>query len=51
LCRRLAEPFDFGIKFEALRKLSAFQLDFLVLLAIEMEANRNYDHEEMNFWD
>jgi three-Cys-motif partner protein len=38
------DPFDFGIKFESLRKLSAFYIDFLVLLAIGMDANRNYDH-------
>jgi three-Cys-motif partner protein len=37
------DPFDFGIKFETLRKLSAFYIDFLVLLAIGMDANRNYD--------
>ncbi len=28
------DPFDFGIKFETLRKLSNFYVDFLVLLAI-----------------
>lgn len=39
------DPFDFGIKFETLRKLSSsFFVDFLVLLAIGMDANRNYDH-------
>jgi three-Cys-motif partner protein len=38
------DPFDFGIQFESLRKLSAFYVDFLVLLAIGMDANRNYDH-------
>ena len=38
------DPFDFGIKFETLRKLSSFFIDFLVLLAIGMDANRNYDH-------
>jgi three-Cys-motif partner protein len=38
------DPFDFGIKFETLHKLSAFFIDFLVLLAIGMDANRNYDH-------
>jgi three-Cys-motif partner protein len=38
------DPFDFGIKFETLRKLSSsFFVDFLVLLAIGMDANRNYD--------
>jgi three-Cys-motif partner protein len=38
------DPFDFGIKFGSLRKLSAFFMDFLVLLAVGMDANRNYDH-------
>jgi three-Cys-motif partner protein len=40
----VVDPFDFGIKFETLRRLSAFYIDFLVLLAIGMDANRNYDH-------
>jgi hypothetical protein len=38
------DPFDFGIKFETLRRLSAVFIDFVVLLAIGMDANRNYDH-------
>jgi three-Cys-motif partner protein len=38
------DPFDFGFKFETLSELSVFFLDFLVLLAIGMDANRNYDH-------
>jgi three-Cys-motif partner protein len=40
----LVDPFDFGIKFETLRRLSAAYIDFVVLLAIGMDANRNYDH-------
>ncbi len=44
LCLCLVDPFDFGIKFETLRKLSTVFMDFLVLLAIGMDANRNYDH-------
>jgi three-Cys-motif partner protein len=40
----LVDPFDFGIKFETLRRLSSFYIDFLVLLAVGMDANRNYDH-------
>jgi three-Cys-motif partner protein len=40
----VVDPFDFGIKFETLRRLSAFYIDFLVLLAIGMDANRNYEH-------
>ena len=39
----LVDPFDFGIKFETLRKLSNVYMDFVVLLAIGMDANRNYD--------
>ncbi len=40
----LVDPFDFGIKFDTLRRLSRFYVDFVVLLAIGMDANRNYDH-------
>lgn len=37
------DPFDFGIKHKTVRKLSEFYIDFLVLLAIGMDATRNYD--------
>jgi three-Cys-motif partner protein len=40
----LVDPFDFGIKFETIRKLSHGFVDFLVLLAVGMDAGRNYDH-------
>jgi three-Cys-motif partner protein len=40
----MVDPFDFGIKFETIRRLSNFFMDFLVLLAVGMDANRNYDH-------
>ena len=40
----LVDPFDFGLKFETLRRLSTFFVDFVVLLAIGMDANRNYEH-------
>jgi three-Cys-motif partner protein len=40
----MVDPFDFGLKFSTLRKLSRFRIDFLVLLAVGMDANRNYDH-------
>lgn len=40
----LVDPFDFNIKFETLQRLSAVFIDFVVLLAIGMDANRNYDH-------
>lgn len=40
----LVDPFDFGLKFETLSRLSAVFTDFVVLLAIGMDANRNYEH-------
>jgi three-Cys-motif partner protein len=40
----LADPFDFGLKFETLRTLAKLFIDFVVLLAIGMDANRNYEH-------
>ncbi len=40
----LVDPFDFGLKFETLRRLSTVYIDFVVLLAIGMDANRNYEH-------
>lgn len=40
----LVDPFDFGIKFETIKRLSRYFVDFLVLLAVGMDANRNYDH-------
>jgi three-Cys-motif partner protein len=35
------DPFDLGIKFETLRKLSSRYIDFVCLLALHMDANRN----------
>jgi three-Cys-motif partner protein len=40
----VVDPFDFGLKFKTLKRLSVFYIDFLVLLAIGMDANRNYEH-------
>ena len=40
----LVDPFDFGLKFTTLRRLSTVFMDFVVLLAIGMDANRNYEH-------
>lgn len=40
----MVDPFDFGLKFNTLSRLSSFFIDFLVLLAVGMDANRNYDH-------
>ncbi len=40
-----ADPFDIGLEFETIRTLAnARYLDFLVLLALGMDANRNYEH-------
>jgi three-Cys-motif partner protein len=39
-----ADPFDIGLKFETIRKLAdARFIDFLILLALGMDANRNYE--------
>ncbi len=38
------DPCDIGIKFETLSALSTRYVDFLVLLALHMDANRNYAH-------
>ncbi len=40
----LVDPFDFGIKFDTIRRLSKVFVDFVVLLAVGMDAGRNYDH-------
>jgi three-Cys-motif partner protein len=40
----IVDPFDFSIKFDTLKRLSKVFKDFVVLLAIGMDANRNYDH-------
>lgn len=37
------DPFDIGIKFRTLRRLSERFVDFLILLALYMDANRNYE--------
>lgn len=38
------DPFDIGLKFETLRLLSSRFVDFLVLLAVYMDANRNFSN-------
>jgi three-Cys-motif partner protein len=41
----LVDPFDFGLKFETLKRLSSVvYVDFLVFLAVGMDANRAYEH-------
>jgi three-Cys-motif partner protein len=44
LCLCMVDPFDFGIKFNTICKLATVFVDFLVLLAVGMDANRNYAH-------
>lgn len=40
-----ADPFDISLKFETIRRLAnAGPIDFLILLALGMDANRNYKH-------
>jgi three-Cys-motif partner protein len=40
-----ADPFDISLKFETIRSLANVRsVDFLVLLALGMDANRNYKH-------
>jgi three-Cys-motif partner protein len=38
------DPFDIGIRFKTLSKLSERFVDFLVLLALYMDANRNIEN-------
>jgi three-Cys-motif partner protein len=38
------DPFDIGIKFKTLSRLSERFMDFLILLALYMDANRNIDN-------
>lgn len=38
------DPYDIGIKFETIRRLSSRYVDFLILLALYMDANRNYEN-------
>jgi three-Cys-motif partner protein len=40
----LVDPFDFGLKFSTIRRFSDLLMDFLVLLAAQMDANRNYEN-------
>jgi three-Cys-motif partner protein len=40
-----ADPFDIGLKFATIRELAnARYIDFLITLALGMDANRNYEH-------
>jgi three-Cys-motif partner protein len=40
----LVDPYDFGFKFDTLARLSSVYVDFLMLLAAQMDANRNYQN-------
>ncbi len=39
-----ADPFDLSIRFESIRYLARWRMDFLFLLALHMDANRNEAH-------
>ena len=38
------DPFDISIKFSTVRRLSSYYIDFLILLALHVDANRNVEH-------
>ena len=38
------DPFDISIKFSTVKRLSAHFIDFLILLALHVDANRNLEH-------
>jgi three-Cys-motif partner protein len=38
------DPFDISIKFSTVRRLSSYTIDFLILLALHVDANRNVEH-------
>jgi three-Cys-motif partner protein len=38
------DPYDISIKFSTVRRLSSYYMDFLFLLAVHMDANRNLEH-------
>jgi three-Cys-motif partner protein len=38
------DPFDISIKFSTVRRLSSSFIDFLILLALHVDANRNVEH-------
>jgi three-Cys-motif partner protein len=38
------DPFDISIKFSTLKRLSSYFVDFLILLALHVDANRNVEH-------
>ncbi len=38
------DPYDISIRFSTVRRLSSYYMDFLFLLALQMDANRNIEH-------
>lgn len=38
------DPYDISIKFSTVRRLSSYYMDFLFVLALQMDANRNLEH-------
>ena len=38
------DPFDISIKFSTVKRLSVHYIDFLILLALHVDANRNVEH-------
>lgn len=44
LCLCFVDPYDISTKFSTIQKLSSRYVDFLVLLALYMDANRNYEN-------
>ena len=39
-----ADPFDLSIKFSSVKRLARYRMDFLFVLALHMDANRNVSH-------
>lgn len=44
LCLCFVDPYDISTRFSTIQKLSSRYVDFLVLLALYMDANRNYEN-------
>jgi three-Cys-motif partner protein len=38
------DPYDISIRFSTVRRLSSYYMDYLFLLALQMDANRNLEH-------
>ena len=38
------DPYDISIRFSTVKRLSSYYMDFLFLLALQMDANRNLEH-------